>query len=50
MDADGYLPVTLIASFHRIQSLTNNISLVLDAITNSENLELASGFKVNFAF
>ncbi|KRT78343.1 hypothetical protein AMK59_6528 [Oryctes borbonicus] len=46
MDADGYLPVTLIASFHRIQSLTNNISLILEAINNSDKLELASGFKV----
>ncbi|XP_022915475.1 la-related protein 1B isoform X3 [Onthophagus taurus] len=46
MDADGYLPVTLIASFHRIQSLTSNISLVLDAIASSDKLELSSGFKV----
>lgn len=47
MDAEGYLPVTLIASFHRVQALTNNLSLVVEAITNSDKLELASGFKVN---
>lgn len=46
MDAEGYLPVTLIASFHRVQALTNNLSVVVEAITNSDKLELASGFKV----
>lgn len=46
MDSEGYLPVTLIASFHRVQALTHNLSLVVEAITNSDKLELASGFKV----
>lgn len=46
MDSEGYLPVTLIASFHRVQQLTNNLSLVVEAITNSDKLELSNGFKV----
>lgn len=46
MDADGYLPVTLIASFHRVQALTSNLTVVVEAINNSDKLELAAGFKV----
>lgn len=46
MDADGYLPVTLIASFNRVQAFTNDLSLVVDAITSSDKLELANNFKV----
>lgn len=48
MDAKGYLPITLIASFHRVQALTNNLSLIVDAITHSDKLELSNGFKVNY--
>nr|CAH7739319.1 unnamed protein product [Callosobruchus chinensis] len=46
MDPEGYLPVTLIASFHRVQALTNNVALILDAISSSDKLELSAGFKV----
>lgn len=46
MDAEGYLPVTLIASFHRVQALTSNLTVVVEAINNSDKLELAAGFKV----
>lgn len=46
MDADGFLPVTLIASFYRVRSLTNDVSLVICAIKQSEHLELVDGFKV----
>lgn len=46
MDAEGYLPVTLIASFHRVQALTNNVTLIIDAISSSDELELTAGFKV----
>ncbi|KAF5286771.1 hypothetical protein FQR65_LT12441 [Abscondita terminalis] len=47
MDAEGYLPITLIASFHRVQALTNNVSLVVEAISASDKLELYSAaFKV----
>ncbi|CAH1153336.1 unnamed protein product [Phaedon cochleariae] len=46
MDAEGYLPVTLIASFHRVQALTNNVALIVEAISSSDKLELTAGFKV----
>lgn len=46
MDADGYLPVTLIASFNRVQAFTNDLTVVVEAITSSDKLELANNFKV----
>ncbi|CAH0731115.1 unnamed protein product, partial [Brenthis ino] len=50
MSADGTIPVTLIASFHRVRALTADVQLVLDAIRDSDRLELVSGFKVRTAF
>ncbi|XP_058794713.1 la-related protein 1B isoform X2 [Phymastichus coffea] len=50
MDAHGFLPITLIASFHRIQALTTDVSLVIEAITQSDKLELVNGFKVRTLF
>ncbi|XP_063929139.1 la-related protein 1-like isoform X2 [Zophobas morio] len=46
MDPQGYLPITLIASFHRVQSLTDNLHLIIDAVSSSDKIEFASGFKV----
>lgn len=46
MDPEGYLPVALIASFHRVQALTNNVALIVDAISSSNKIELSAGFKV----
>lgn len=46
MDADGFLPVPLIASFHRVQALTTDVAVVIAAVQDSEILELVSGFKV----
>ncbi|XP_039762805.1 la-related protein 1 isoform X2 [Pararge aegeria] len=50
MSADGTIPVTLIASFHRVRALTPDVQLVLDAIRDSDRLQLISGFKVRTAF
>lgn len=50
MDSEGFIPVTLIASFHRVRSLTNDLNLVVCAIKQSEHLELVDGFKVNCTF
>lgn len=47
MDAQGFLPITLIASFHRVQALTTDVALVIESITESDKLELVDGFKVN---
>lgn len=46
MDLEGFLPVTLIASFHRVQALSADISLVISAIRESDKLELVNDFKV----
>lgn len=46
MDAEGYLPITLIASFHRIQALSSDIQVVLTAVQESEQLEVFKNFKV----
>lgn len=46
MDKDGYLPITLIASFHRVRSLTTDLSKVIEAIETSDELELFNSFKV----
>ncbi|XP_072946656.1 la-related protein 1 [Epargyreus clarus] len=50
MSADGTIPVTLIASFHRVRALTADVQLVLDAIRDSDRLQLIQGFKVRTAF
>lgn len=46
MDAEGFLPVKLIASFHRVQALSTDVAVVTSAIEESEELELVDGFKV----
>lgn len=46
MDDEGFIPVTLIASFHRVRALSSDVSVIIDAIKESEKLELVSGFKI----
>jgi len=40
MDAGGYLPIGLIGSFHRIQSLTEDLSLLMNALRLSGQVEM----------
>ncbi|GIY73819.1 la-related protein 1 [Caerostris extrusa] len=40
MNAEGYIPIALIASFHRVQSQTQDINKVLEAVSTSDMLEL----------
>jgi len=40
MDSDGYLPIRLISSFHRVKNMTQDYGLVLTAIRSSTELEL----------
>ncbi|RMB96681.1 hypothetical protein DUI87_26746 [Hirundo rustica rustica] len=40
MDSDGFLPITLIASFHRVQALTTDISLIIKALKDSKVVEI----------
>lgn len=30
MDQEGFLPIGLIASFHRVQALTTDVNIILD--------------------
>lgn len=46
MDPEGFLPVTLIASFHRVQALTADLNIIITAIQESDKLELVDGYKV----
>ena len=32
MDPEGYLPVTLVASFNRVRSLTNDVTFIVDSV------------------
>ncbi|XP_075243136.1 uncharacterized protein LOC142337638 isoform X2 [Convolutriloba macropyga] len=41
MDPKGYLPISLLASFHRIQALTLETSEIIGAIENSKEIELS---------
>jgi la-related protein 1 len=45
MDNEGYLPIKLIASFHRVQALSTDLNFVTAAIKDSEVLEM-NDFKV----
>lgn len=46
MDHGGYLPISLIASFHRVQALTQDVGLVIQALQQSPLLEVKDGVKV----
>ena len=39
MDEEGYLPISLIASFHRVKALTTEVALVIDAMKESDKVE-----------
>ncbi|XP_023675332.2 la-related protein 1-like [Paramormyrops kingsleyae] len=40
MDQNGFLPIALIASFHRVQALTTNLRLIMEALKNSKEVEV----------
>nr|XP_054755408.1 la-related protein 1B-like [Lytechinus pictus] len=42
MDAEGYLPVSLIASFHRVKALTSDVGIITTALNDSTEVELSS--------
>lgn len=45
MDKEGYLPISLIASFHRVQALTLDVKDIIDSLRKSENIELSEDNK-----
>lgn len=46
MDPEGYLPITLIASFHRVQALSSDVALVLQSVKESDKLEVYKDFLI----
>nr|XP_032627527.1 la-related protein 1 isoform X1 [Chelonoidis abingdonii] len=40
MDTEGFLPITLIASFHRVQALTTDVGLIIKALKDSKVVEI----------
>lgn len=43
MDNEGYLPVSLIANFHRVKALTENMELIIDVSINNLKEESLDG-------
>ena len=43
MDSEGFLPVTLVASFNRVRSLTNDVSFIVQAVQDSDIVEIKDG-------
>ncbi|XP_020629907.1 la-related protein 1-like [Orbicella faveolata] len=43
MDSEGFIPIGLIASFYRVQALTQDFNLILEALKGSEAVELVDG-------
>lgn len=41
MDAEGYLPISLIASFHRVQLLTPEVTVIIQSLEQSASVELS---------
>lgn len=50
MDDQGFLPISLIASFHRVQALTQDVSLVVESLANSSTVEVVDGVKMRTRF
>ena len=47
MDGEGYLPVSLIASFNRVKALTQDITFIVQSVKDSEVVEVKDGTKVS---
>ncbi|KAI1283742.1 La-related protein 1 [Halotydeus destructor] len=41
MDDDGYVPLSVIATFHRLQSITQDLKLIIEALDSSSDVELS---------
>lgn len=49
MDAQGFLPISLIASFHRVQALTMDISLIVEVLAAlSQVFKLCYGIWIDY--
>jgi len=46
MSTDGYLPISLIASFNRVQQLTQDITFIVQSLENSTIVEIKDGLMI----
>lgn len=46
MDSEGFLPISLVASFHRVQAMSTDLALVVTSLKESDKLEVVKDFKV----
>lgn len=46
MDQQGYLPITLVAGFHRVQALTQDVNIVIEALKDCPAVELKDNIKI----
>lgn len=44
MDPDGWVPLTLIASFYRIRNMSSDLGMIAEAIAESPSVEYRDGF------
>uniref|UniRef100_A0A8D0D623 La ribonucleoprotein 1, translational regulator n=1 Tax=Sander lucioperca TaxID=283035 RepID=A0A8D0D623_SANLU len=40
MDQEGFLPIALVASFHRVQALTTDVNIIMEALKDSKEVEV----------
>nr|XP_012807007.2 la-related protein 1B-like [Jaculus jaculus] len=43
MDEQGFLPISLVAGFHRVRALTTNLNLISEALKDSTEVEIVDG-------
>jgi len=46
MTPEGYLPISLIASFNRVQQLSQDITFIVDSVEDSEIVEVKDGLMI----
>ncbi|XP_033742068.1 la-related protein 1B-like [Pecten maximus] len=44
MSKEGWLPISLIAGFHRVQNLTRDIQVIIDSVSGSTAVEISEDF------
>lgn len=50
MSKDGYIPVSLIASFNRMKALSHDVRLIVEVCKTSNKLEVKDEVWVSVAF
>ena len=46
MTPEGYLPISLVASFNRVQQLTQDITFIVESVVDSEIVEVKDGLLI----